>query len=184
MKFLEKLSLTLFSIIVLILSLVMCLLVFGWVRISTVLFLLQTVLAIPTAVNIILVISVVLMLLAVKCIFFSTKVKENTEKSDGILLENESGKLLISVSTIENLVKGVVATFYSVKDSKCKVELDRQANNVKVYLNLKVTADTIIKELSSKIQDKIKETVKQATELEIKEINIEVEDIESEKQEK
>ena len=94
-------------------------------------------------------------------------------------MENENGKLLISVSTIENLVKGVVNTFYSVKDSKCKVELDRQVNNVKVDLNLKVTADTIIKELSVDIQDKIKETVKQATDLEIKEINIDIDDIDA-----
>ena len=179
MKFIEKLSLTIFSILILILSLVMCLLAFGWLKTSTVLFLLQTALAMPTAVNIILVVSVILMLLAIKCIFFSSTTKENSEKSDGILLENENGKLLISVSTIENLVKGVVNTFYSVKDSKCKVELDRQVNNVKVDLNLKVTADTIIKELSVDIQDKIKETVKQATDLEIKEINIDIDDIDA-----
>ncbi len=180
MKFIEKLSLTIFSILILILSLIMCLLVFGWLKTSTVLYLLQTALAMPTAVNIILVISVIMMLLAIKCIFFSSTAKENKEKSDGILLENENGKLLISISTIENLVKGVVATFYSVKYSKCNVKLDRQDNNVKVDLNLKVTADTVIKELSVNIQDKIKETVKQATDLEIKEINIEIEDLEAE----
>ena len=182
MKFLEKLSLAIFSIIVLIISLVMCLLVFGWIKSSTILYLLQTALANPTAVNIILVISVILMLLAIKCIFFSSTAKESKEKSEGILMENENGKLLISINTIENLVKGVLSTFYSIKDSKCRVELDKQSNNVKVDLNLKVGADTVIKELSVNVQDKIKETVKQATELEIKEINIDIEDIEIEKE--
>lgn len=184
MKFIEKLSLTVFSIIILVLSLVMCLLIFGWINITTVIYVLQTALAMPTVVNIILIISVVLMLLAIKCIFFSSDIKEKNEKSEGVLLENENGKLLISVNTIENLVKSVILSFYSVKSSNCKVEVDRQANNVKVDLKLKVKADTIIKELSTNIQDKIKENVKQATELEIKEINIDIEDIEPEKLEK
>ena len=43
-------------------------------------------------------------------------------------------------------------------------------------------ADTVIKELSLNIQDRIKEVVKQTTELEIKEINIRIKDIENSKQ--
>lgn len=182
MKFLERLSLAIFSVIILVLSLIMCLLVFGWIKVSTVLYLLQTALSIPTVINIILVVSVVLMLLAIKCIFFSSK--EKSEKTEGILLENENGKLLISVDTIENLVKGVLSGFANVKTSTCKVELDRQANNVKVDLNLTVGADTVIKELSVNIQERIKEVVKQTTELEIKEINIKIKNIEAKKEEK
>ena len=182
MKFLERLSLAIFSVIILVLSLIMCLLVFGWIKVSTVLYLLQTALSIPTVINIILVVSVVLMLLAIKCIFFSSK--EKSEKTEGILLENENGKLLISVDTIENLVKGVLSGFANVKTSTCKVELDRQANNVKVDLNLTVGSDTVIKELSVNIQERIKEVVKQTTELEIKEINIKIKNIEAKKEEK
>ena len=122
------------------------------------------------------------MLLAIKCIFFSSK--EKSEKTEGILLENENGKLLISVDTIENLVKGVLSGFANVKTSTCKVELDRQANNVKVDLNLTVGSDTVIKELSVNIQERIKEVVKQTTELEIKEINIKIKNIEAKKEEK
>ena len=97
MKIIEKLSLTIFSILILILSLVMCLLAFGWLKTSTVLFLLQTALAMPTAVNIILVVSVILMLLAIKCIFFSSTTKENSEKSDG--------KVILDNVTISNLME-------------------------------------------------------------------------------
>lgn len=180
MKFLERFSLTIFSVIILVLALITSLLIFGWVKITTVIYVLQLTLSSPVAVNIILVISVILILLAIKCIFFPSKYKQ--DKTDGILLENENGKLLISISTIENLVKGVVAGFPNVKSSNCKVSLDRQVNNVKVDLNLTVGADTVIKELSVNIQDKIKEVVKQTTELEIKEINIRIKDIENTKQ--
>ena len=180
MKFLERVSLVIFSIIILVLSLIMCLLVFGWIKTSTVLYLLQSSLSIPTAVNTILIICIILMLLAIKCIFFSSK--EKCEKSDGILLENENGKLLISVNTIENLVKGVLAGFANVKTSTCRIGLDKQANNVKVDLKLTVGQDTVIKELSGNIQDRIKEVLKQTTELEIKEINIEIKDIEATKE--
>ena len=180
MKFLERVSLTIFSIIILALSLIMSLLVFGWIKVATITYGLQLALSIPTAVNIILVLSVILILLAIKCIFFSSR--DNEDKAEGILLENENGKLLISINTIENLVKGVVSGFSNVKSSNCKVHLDRQVNNVKVELNLTVGSDTIIKELSLNIQDKIKEVVKQTTELEIKEINIRIKDIDNSKQ--
>ena len=86
-----------------------------------------------------------------------------------------------SVNTIENLVKGVVSGFGNVTSANCKVHLNKQINNVKVDLNLTVAADTVIKELSLNIQDRIKEVVKRTTELEIKEINIKIKDIERSK---
>ena len=42
MKFLEKLSLAIFSTIILILSLVICLLVFGWLKATSIVYLLQS----------------------------------------------------------------------------------------------------------------------------------------------
>ena len=133
----------------------------------------------PSAVNTALVIAVILILLSIKCLFFSSR--EKNDKTEGILLENENGKLLISVDTIENLIKGVVSGFSNVKSMSCKVNLDKQINNVRVDLNLTVGADTVIKELSMNIQDRIKEVVKNTTELDIKEINIKIKDIDNSK---
>ena len=53
------------------------------------------------------------------------------------------------------------------------MELDSE-NNVKVYVNLIVNEEAIIKELSSKLQQKIKEKIKTATDLDVKEVNITV----------
>ena len=182
MKFLERTSLTIFSIIILILSLILCLVLFNWLEISNIYYVIQHIKSIPTATNITLVVAVILMLLAVKCIFFPSYSKEKEQKTEGILLENESGKLLISIDTIENLVKGVVSGFPNVKSTACKVKLDKQVNNVVIDMNLVVASETIIKELSANLQDKIKEVIKTTTEIDVKAINIRIKNIETKKE--
>jgi len=179
MKFIEKMSLTLFSIIILTLSLVLSLMLFNWVDIMNAYYLLKYLISTPIATNISLVSVIVLMLLSLKCIFFASYNKEKNEKAEGILLENESGKLLISIETIENLVKGVIAGFGNVKSINCKVKLDKQINNVTIDLNLIVSADTIIKDLSTNIQTRVKEVIKTTTEIEVKQINIKIKNIEA-----
>jgi len=182
MKVIEKISLTIFSIVILILSLILSLILFNWLDTSNIYYIIQYLKSTPTATNVSLVVSVILMLLAVKCIFFPSYSKGKEEKSEGILLENESGKLLISIETIENLVKGVVAGFPNVKSTNCKVKLDKSVNNVVIDMNLVVTSETIIKELSVNLQNKIKEVIKTTTEIEVKEINIKIKNIETQKE--
>lgn len=179
MKFLEKMSLTIFSIIILTLSLVLSLMLFNWLDIMNAYYLLKFLTTIPLATNISIVVVIVLMLLSLKCIFFASYSKEKTEKTEGILLENESGKLLISIETIENLVKGVISGFENVKSTNCKVKLDKQINNVTIDLNLVVSADTIIKDLSTNLQSRVKEVIKTTTEIEVKQINIKIKNIEA-----
>lgn len=179
MKFIEKTCLTLFSIIILTLSLVLSLMLFGWLDIMNAYYLLKYLTITPIATNISLVAVIVLMLLSLKCIFFASYNKEKSEKAEGILLENESGKLLISIETIENLVKGVIIGFENVKSTNCKVKLDKQINNVTIDLNLVVSADTIIKDLSANLQTRVKEVIKTTTEIEVKQINIKIKNIEA-----
>ena len=182
MKFIEKVSLAIFSTIILVLSLLLCLIVFNWLELSYIYYLLQKLISTPIATNTVLVTSIILMLLSIKCIFFPSYNRSKEEKSEGILLENESGKLLISIETIENLVKGVVSGFPSIKATSCKVKLDRQINNVVIDLNLIVTSETIIKELSANLQSRIKEVIKTTTEIDVKEINIKIKNIEAQKE--
>ena len=181
MRFIEKASLTIFSIIILILSLILCLLVFGWLEIRNIYYVFQYLVSTPTATNITLGAAIVLMLLAIKCIFFPAYNKGKETRTEGILLENESGKLLISIDTIENLVKGVLAGFENVRSTNCRVKLDKQVNNVIIDMNLIVTADTVIKELSANLQSKIKEVIKTTTEIEVKQVNIKIKNIETQK---
>lgn len=173
MKFIEKATLTIYSIIMLIVSLILCLLVFGWIDMGLVGDVLKNVITDATAGKIILGVSVVFILLSIKCIFFDSSAKTKEKSSQGVLLENENGRLMISKETIENLVNSVALNFQSAEDVSTRVELDKE-NNVKVFVNLIVNADAIIKDLSVNLQEKIKEKVKTATDLEVKEVNITV----------
>lgn len=177
MKILEKISLVLFSTLMLVLSVISSLAIFGWIDIETLSNLANTIINNTVMSNIVLVLNIIFILLAIKCIFFDSSSKSKEEFKDGILLENSNGKLLITKETIENLVNGVVKGFDSAEDVTTKIELDSQSN-VSVFINLTVREDAVIKELSANLQNKIKETVKKATDLEVKEVNIKVRNIE------
>ena len=181
MKIIEKISLTIFSVFILVLSLILCLILFNWMDINNLNSIINYLKSTQTLTNVSLVVSIVLMLLAVKCIFFPSYSKEKEQRCEGLLLENETGKLLISIETIENLVKGVVTSFENVKSVNCKVKLDKAINNVVIDMNLVVTSETIIKELSADLQNKIKEIIKKTTEIDVKAINVRIKNIETQK---
>lgn len=177
MKFLDKLGLALFSILILILAILVCLITFGWVDISIITIVLASAISGQNGMYITLGISIVIALLAIKCLFFPSWDKRGSlsDNSEGILLQNESGKLLITKATINNLVVAVIEEFKDIDDAESEVEID---NNNEVYINLSVNVKkgTIIKDISSKLQNDIKSSIKKATDLEIKAINIKVND--------
>ena len=173
MKILEKITLIIYSYVILIISILACLLVFGWVDIDLVGEIIKGAIISSTWGKVILGVSVVFILLSIKCIFFDSTSREQIKERQGVLLENESGKLMISKETIENLVNSVAKGFKSTEDVTTRVELDKD-NNVKVYANLIVSADAVIKDLSANLQTSIKEKVKKATDLEVNEVNITV----------
>lgn len=182
MKILEKTTLIIYSNIMLILSIILCLLVFGWLDIGLVGDIITKIIVGETSSKILLGVSVIFILLSIKCIFFDTTSKEQIKERQGVLLENESGKLMISKETIENLVNSVALNFQSAEDVTTRVELDKE-NNVKVFVNLIVNEEAVIKDLSANLQARIKEKVKAATDLEVKEVNITVKKVAPKQQE-
>ena len=78
---------------------------------------------------------------------------------------------MISKETIQNIVDGVTKEYKGTKEVSSKVMLDKN-NNVNIYINLIVEANTIIKDLSAELQNEIKDKVKKITDLEVKEVNI------------
>ena len=181
MKFLDKFNLILFSVLILLLSLIICLLSFGWLdldlAIDGVSFLVQNSIASNTS----LVVAIILILLAVKSIFFNSLSKEKIEGKEGILLENDNGKLLISKDTIESLTNAVVRSFESAENVMTKVEVDEESH-VKIYITLFVYPDAVIKDLSSKLQTDVKTTIKKSLDLEVSEVNIRVKNISAKKE--
>lgn len=183
MKILEKIALVLFSIIVLIMSVVSCLLIFNVLDVKNMCEYIEGFLENDIFVKTTLIISAICILLAIKSLFFPSKIKKKEEIKSGVLLENQDGRLLISKDTIENLVNSVVRSFPDALDTQTKVFLDTE-NNITVFISLFVKEDAIIKQLSANVQNKIKEIVKRNTDLDVKQVNINIKNIENEKTKK
>ena len=177
MKPIEKITLVLFSSLMLIVSVLLCLTVFGWINFEVLSNVVEIAIMDNITSKVILALSIIFILLSIRCIFFDSSSKEKEEYKNGILLENSNGKLLITKETIENLVSAVVKGFDSAEDVTTRIELDNE-NNLTVFVNLCVKENAVIKELSSNLQTKIKEAIKKSSDLEVKEVNIKVKDIE------
>ena len=181
MKIIEKTTLVLFSTLMLIMSIMGSLVIFGWIDFDIIDEIVAGITNNTVSSNIVLGLNVIFILLSIRCIFFDSSSKEKNEYKNGILLENSDGKLLISKETIENLVNGVVKGFDSAEDVNTKIELGKD-NTVSIYVNLSVKENAVIKELSTNLQTEIKETIKKTSDLDVKEVNIKVKNIEPEKE--
>ena len=173
MKVIEKIALILYSNIILILSIILCVIIFGWLDIGLAGDIVERVILGETSSKVVLGVCLVFILLSIRCIFFDPTSKKQIKESQGVLLENENGKLMISKETIENLVNSVAMDFQSAQDISTRIQLDKD-NNVRVYINLIISSDAVIKDLSANLQAKIKEKVKTATDLDVNEVNITV----------
>lgn len=124
--------------------------------------------------KVVLAISIICLISSIKCIFFDKSEKEKSPK--GVLMQNDNGKLLISKTSIENIVSTVVKDFESVEDVNVGIELDN-LNNLIVNVNLVVNQNVVIKELTLNMQNKIKEAIKKTSDLDVKEVNVKIKNI-------
>ncbi len=183
MKFIEKLTLNIYSLIILIESIIAILLVFGWAKIETIVYIITDMLNNSVAYNVVFGISIIFIILSIKAMLFRSPneketptTKKQDKMGDGVLIENEDGKLLISRDTIERLANSVVRNFANIQDSKTKVFIDNK-NNIAILVELQILQNTVIKELNENLQKRIKEVIKEATDLEVNEINIKIKNI-------
>ena len=179
MKILDKIGLIIFSNIVLILSIILCLLIFGWLSPETVYEITKIALNDPVTTKIVLGLAIAFIILAIKCIFFTSEKKQINGMKDGILLQNSDGQLVISKTTLEELVNNVVKGFDSAQNVSSKIVLDEEKNLI-VYVTIDVKQNAVIKELSNNLQTKIKSAIKNTSDLEVKEVNISVKELQTE----
>ena len=175
MGILEKIALVIYSFIILAISVVSSLLVFEWLSPELVGKTIMKVISGEKASIVLLVVNAIFALLSIKCMFFRKKDKNIRTEEQGILLQNENGKLIISKDTIENLVNTIITQFESVEGATNSIILNEE-NNLIINLNLTVGENIIIKELSANVQEKIKTALKTALDLEVKEVNIKIKD--------
>ena len=183
MKVVEKITLIVYSNIILIMSVIACLLIFGWLDIDIIESLVKTLIVSETSSKIILGVSIIFILLSIRCIFYDPTSKQELKDKQGVLLANDNGRLMISKETIENLVEVVTKEYKMAKEVTSRVELDKE-NDVNIFVNLVVGSDTVIRDLTVDLQNKIKNKVKETTDLDVKEVNITIKRAVQEKQPK
>ena len=176
MNKLSKVVLVIFSIIILILGVGINLLIIKWLDFETAFSLIENLLTKTPANKIVLVITEFSMLFAIICIFWDTSDKKEKSNGRDVLMQNDNGRLMTSRDTIENLVNSVVKDFPGAKDANTRIELDSQ-NNVAVLVDLTVTKDVVIKDLTVNMQNRIKETIKRTSDLEVSEVNVRIKNI-------
>lgn len=178
MKILKKVCLTVFATIVLIISILLLLIAFNIMEPNVFGILISKALLSQESTYILIGVCVILVLLSMWCLFFGEENNKNG-KNSGIELENGDGRLLITKNTLQDLVKGVISNFPSIEDSEANVVIDRE-NNVTIDVTITVSDGTIIKDVSSKLQNDIKDVVRKSTDLELDKVNIVVKKVEKE----
>ena len=173
MKLLERFALVIYSYIIILLSVVLSLLIFNWIDFNVVTDMVYALLTGEISSKITLGVSVVFILLSIKCIFFDEKSKEKAKETQGILLKNENGQLMISKETIDNVVRNAVIGFDNVKECNTRIYVNSE-NQLRITLFLTVNENVVIKELASNLQTKIKEEVKKVSDLDVQEVNVKV----------
>lgn len=177
MKFLERFTLIIYSYIILLIAIISSLLVFNWLNLDVITEMVKELITGDVSSKILLVVNVVFMLLSIKCIFFDEKSKEKLKESQGILLKNENGQLMITKDTLDNMVKTAVSGFENIKECNSKINVNTE-NEIAITLYVVVKENVVIKELASNLQTKVKEEVKKTSDLDVKEVNVKIVNLE------
>ena len=173
MKFLERFTLIIYSLIMLIVSVIVSLLIFNWMDFDTVVAMVDALLTGELSSKITLGVAVVFILLSIKCLFFDERSKEVIKESQGILLKNENGQLMISRETIDNMVKHAVTGFENVKEC-----------NTKIDVNIIVEYGSRIPDVAFEIQNRVKKSVENMTGLKVAEVNVHVQGVKTEREDR
>lgn len=178
MKILEKLVLIVYSLLILIISSITCLLIFRVINIENINEWIELLLEDASLSIIALGVSIVCILLSIKCLFFRNRKQIKKSNTTDILLENDSGRLLISKRAIENVVKNVIndATSYN-PETKVIVDID-PANNLSIYISILLEENVKVREFTIGLQMKIKDKIKENFDLDVKQVNIKIDSIE------
>ena len=178
MKFLDRLALKIFSLIIIGLVIIIGLIMVGILDVSVITKQFAILSDGENAIKISIGVLVVLVLLALKGLFFTSK-PENQGK-DGIILENSNGKLIISKESLENLIASVIKEIPGADSVSSKTILDKDRNLI-IYVTAVVSKDIMLKDVSTDIQDRIKEAMKRTADLDVKEVNIRIKNITNKK---
>lgn len=174
MRFLENLFIKIFSLIVLVLSVIVILIGFDVLEMNLFSDIIKILYSTELKSKITLIISIIFILVAVK-ILLTRRGKPKNSK-DGIILENGSGKLIISRESLDNMIFNASKDVPGAENITSKTYLDLE-QNLRVFVTVTVSSDVSIKDISTRLQAKIKSTIKQTADLDVSEVNVKIKNI-------
>ena len=96
----------------------------------------------------------------------------NNDVKSGVVLELKIGDVHISTQTFESIVANVAKKYNGIKTAKVNIKLKETGVGVDLYVY--VLQDTVITDLTSKIQADIKETILKQTTVAVENVNVRV----------
>lgn len=174
MRFFENLFIKLFSIIILVVSILIILIGLDFVDINVFSSFIKIFYATEVRGKVTLISCLILVLVSLKIIFTSRRKPKNGK--DGLVLENSSGKLIISKESLDNLIFNAAKDIPGAENISSKTYLDLE-QNLRVFVTVSITGDVSIKEVSTELQSKIKSAIKQTADLEVSEVNVKIKNI-------
>ena len=147
MGFLEKLCLKLFSLIIVILTVTVLLVIVGVLEFADITQHFPLITADELNIRISVITCFVLGILATTCLLFGSK---KDDSGDGIILENTSGKLVISKEGLENMISSVAKEIQGTESITSKTVLDKE-HNLRVFVTIVVSRDIMLKEISAEL---------------------------------
>lgn len=173
MKYLDRLINFIFSLVILVLSAIIILVATGFVEYDIVdNFIRNTIFSVENN-TITCIVSIVVFLAALKTTMFLSKT--SPKKKSSIMVDTTRGKIQIASETIENTAKNIVKNYDSVKD--VQVKMVKEKRYVNVYMALLVLPHTNIIELSSKVQDEVKDAIQNTTGVKVNNVDIKIKNI-------
>ena len=172
-KVMSKIGFVISAIIVLMLSLLLCTLIWGWITPDQVMSVIVMALSNGVVAKILLGVAIVLVMLTTFSIANGSDDKSVNGVKEGVIISKDSGDLVISKSTLEDMVFNTVSKYANVQNPQIGV-IVKKNGKVLVYITMDVANDTVIKDLSNRIQNDISSTIKNCTELEVENVNVSV----------
>lgn len=181
MRFLENLFIKLFSLIILVLSVLVILIGFDIVSIKIFSDIINVLFSSELKGRITIIVSILLILVSLKILL--TKRGKPKNGKDGIILENANGKLIISKESLDNMIFNASKDIPGAENISSKTYLDLE-QNLRVFVTVTVSSDIAIKDISTRLQSKIKSAIKQTADLEVSEVNVKIKNIVNKKSKK
>lgn len=178
MKIFDRLALKIFSLIIFTIAIGMILLLTGFVSLGQIVRDFVNFANGEYGTRILLSVSGVLILIALKGLFFTSK--PNSKGKEGVILENDNGKIVISKESLENLIASVTKEIPGAETVSSRTIVDKNKNLI-VNVTALVSKEVMIKDVSNELQNKVKEAMRRTADLDVKEVNIRIKNITSKK---